>query len=210
MNAVQNSPGRPRNEALIAERKTQIVSEAILFFAETGYPQADMQKLANRLGIGKGTLYRYFPTKEALFLASVDAGMQALKHSIAQQLSTVTDPVERIRCGFCAYLKYFDQHPELIELLIIERAEFRDRDKTTYYQYLEHDAEQDFKIIEASIEKGIIRPLAPKAIRNLLSDTLYGTVFTNYYAKRRASFEEQADQMLDILFYGLLNHPDSK
>ena len=53
------------------EREAQIVAEAVRFFAETGF-EGQTRELAARLGITQPLLYRYFPTKEALFLAVLD------------------------------------------------------------------------------------------------------------------------------------------
>jgi AcrR family transcriptional regulator len=47
------------------DRAQQILSGAILFFAERGF-EGQTRELTSRLGISKGLLYRYFPGKEAL------------------------------------------------------------------------------------------------------------------------------------------------
>src|SRR5450759_5258285 len=46
-------------------RAEQILRGAIRFFAEHGF-SGQTRELANELGISKGLLYRYFPSKEAL------------------------------------------------------------------------------------------------------------------------------------------------
>jgi AcrR family transcriptional regulator len=50
-------------------RRQAILEAALQAFQETPYPSLTMADLARRLGLGKGTLYLYFPTKESLFLA---------------------------------------------------------------------------------------------------------------------------------------------
>lgn len=47
------------------DRAQQILSGAILFFAERGF-EGQTRELTSRLGISKGLLYRYFPGKDAL------------------------------------------------------------------------------------------------------------------------------------------------
>jgi AcrR family transcriptional regulator len=51
--------------------------------------------IASRAGVGVGTLYRHFPTKEALFEAIVVARLEALIDK-AGQLSTAADPGEAL------------------------------------------------------------------------------------------------------------------
>ncbi len=50
-----------------AQTRRVIVSAALAEFLEKGFAQATMAAVAERAGVAKGTPYRYFPTKEALF-----------------------------------------------------------------------------------------------------------------------------------------------
>ena len=58
-------------------RRRTILAAALQLFAETPYAELRMADLALRLGLGKGTLYLYFPTKESLFLAVLQVEMGA-------------------------------------------------------------------------------------------------------------------------------------
>jgi len=79
MKATAKRPrGRPKDEALVAMRQEQILDAAALVFAKHGFRNTDVQYVADALQVGKGTIYRYFPSKEALFLAAVDRGMRRL------------------------------------------------------------------------------------------------------------------------------------
>jgi AcrR family transcriptional regulator len=48
-----------------------------------GYQNADIEVLAEEIGIGKGTIYRYFPTKDRLFRSALQRGLDALHATIA-------------------------------------------------------------------------------------------------------------------------------
>lgn len=50
-----------------AQTRRAIVSAALAEFLERGFASATMDAVARRAGVAKGTPYRYFPTKEALF-----------------------------------------------------------------------------------------------------------------------------------------------
>ena len=53
------------------ERPEQILSAALEIFGEQGLAAARLDDIAQRAGIGKGTIYLYFATKEELFKAVV-------------------------------------------------------------------------------------------------------------------------------------------
>lgn len=58
---------RRRKEA----RPAEIISAALDTFAERGFAAATLDEVAARAGVSKGTLYLYFPNKDALFRAMV-------------------------------------------------------------------------------------------------------------------------------------------
>ncbi|HEY5492967.1 MAG TPA: TetR/AcrR family transcriptional regulator, partial [Candidatus Anoxymicrobiaceae bacterium] len=53
-------------------RRREILDAAYKVFAEKGYHNAGMNDIAREMGVGHGTLYRYFPSKLDLVTAVVD------------------------------------------------------------------------------------------------------------------------------------------
>ena len=53
------------------ERPGDIIAAALQVFAEKGFAGARVEEIAARAGLSKGSVYLYFPTKEALFRAVV-------------------------------------------------------------------------------------------------------------------------------------------
>lgn len=70
-----DSPDAPRRRGpshdKTARTRSQIIRAAIAEFADCGYAAATMAGIATRAGLAKGTPYRYFPTKEDLFVGMV-------------------------------------------------------------------------------------------------------------------------------------------
>jgi AcrR family transcriptional regulator len=196
--------GRPRDEQLVARRCDEILDVAVEIFARDGYRRTDVQVIADALNVGKGTIYRYFPTKEALFLAAVDRGVRRLQETIRAATEPIGEPLEEIRAAVRAYLRYFDEHPEIIELIILERAEFKDRKRPTYFVYQEASIGRARGIFQRLIDEGRVRRMPPERVLDVISDLLYGAIFTNHFAGRRRPFEAQAADILDIVFNGIL------
>jgi AcrR family transcriptional regulator len=186
-------------------REEEILGEAALFFAERGYSSADTQTLADRLGVGKGTIYRYFPSKRELFLAAVDRLMVQLHSSITDTIKDIQDPIDRLLHAVNAYLTYFKEHPEIVELMIQERAYFKDREKPTFFENRDKftcEFEHQYREL---VEAGRIRDVPFDKFNDVLGDLLYGTMFTNYFARRKRSTIDQAKDISDIIQYGLLS-----
>jgi AcrR family transcriptional regulator len=60
-------PRRRRKEA----RPAEIIEAGLAEFARRGFAGTRLDDVATRAGVAKGTIYRYFPDKEALFLAAM-------------------------------------------------------------------------------------------------------------------------------------------
>lgn len=198
-------PGRPRVEGLADRRREEILEGATRVFARSGYPGTDVQVVADLLGVGKGTVYRYFPTKESLFLAAADRGMRLLRTRVETDCANEAHALNRIRCAIRSYLSFFDEHPEIVELIVQERAEFRDRKKPTYFQHRDANIGPWRSIFRELMASGSVREVPIDRITDVISDLLYGTIFTNYFSGRRKSIQKQVEDVLDILEHGILN-----
>ena len=193
------------NTELKARRREEILSMATELFAERGYQKTDLQVLADRLKVGKGTLYRYFPTKRALFLAAVRRGMQRLSAHINASVNDLFDPLEQIAASTRAYLEFFHKNPNLVELIILERAVFKDRGKPTYFKHRDENTGRWIELLDRMIATGQIRDIPVERVSDVIGNLLYGTMFTNYFVGATKPYDLQAEDILDIILHGILN-----
>jgi AcrR family transcriptional regulator len=191
-----------------AFRQDEILEAAAQLFAEHGYSNTVTQKLADKLRVGKGTLYRYFPSKRDLFLAVVDRVIRVLREQVDAVMAGIEDPLEGIAAAIRAYLAFFAEHPEYVELLIQERAQFKDRKKPTYFEHQEASSARWEAFYRALIAQGRVREMPVERIISVMCDLLYGTMFTNYFTGPRKPFEMQAQDILDIVFHGILSEAE--
>lgn len=202
--AVQPRRGRPRDRERTERRREEILDAAARTFAAHGYAGTEMQTVANASGISKGTVYLYFRSKKTLFLAAVDRGMRRLRESYEAAADAVCDPLDQIAAAIRAYLLFFKEYPEYAELLILERAEFRDRKQATYFSDRESTIERWQKLYRDLIQEGRIRDVPVARIIDVLSDLVYGTMFTNHFSGRHKPLDAQAEDILDVVFSGIL------
>lgn len=172
----------PAQQLAYSRRQEEILEKAVHLFAAHGYADTDTQFLADRLQMGKGTLYRYFRSKEELFLAAVDFGVRKLHEHVRAYVAQAADPMDAIRQGVRGYLAFFVENPEVVELMIQERAIFRDQRKSTYFQRRDVFAQQWQELYRQLIADGLLRDMPPERISNIVSELLYGAMFTNFFS----------------------------
>jgi AcrR family transcriptional regulator len=203
-------PGRKADPALAQRRREEILDAAARLFAQRGYSETDTQVLIDKLGVGKGTLYRYFPSKRELFLATADRVMRRLRAYVDEALAKVTDPFERVDAAVRAFLRFCSDHPEFVELLVQERAQFKDRKKPTYFLHREAHVQRWQDFYRTLIGEGRIRDISAEQITDVVGMLLYGCLFTNYFHAIERRPEDQADAILDILFHGILSRRERR
>ena len=109
-------PNRLRIER--PERYQAILEAACAEFARRGYERGNVNAIAERVGVGKGTLYNYVGSKEDLFLQSVEyAAGQVIAHVKAHVLSKAS-PQERMRQLVLADLLFMDEHQDAYMLMV--------------------------------------------------------------------------------------------
>ena len=179
-------------------------------FAEHGYSATDTQLLADYLEVGKGTLYRYFPSKQDLFLAAVDRVMHRMRQEIDASIADIKDPLDQIAEAIRTYLAFFGDHPEFVELIMQERAQFKDRTEPTYFQHRAANIERWRAWWRDLIARGWVRDMPAERITDVLSDLVYGTMFTNYFTGPRKPPAAQARDILDVVFHGILTDSERR
>src|SRR5499425_3770810 len=89
----KKTPRKPRADAI---RNRERVLEAAKTVFSAGGPEASLETVARTAGVGIGTLYRHFPTREALFEAVYRHEVQQLT-DFAEQLKHEDDAVDALR-----------------------------------------------------------------------------------------------------------------
>src|ERR1700742_3166112 len=84
---------KPRADAV---RNRERVLEAAKAVFSAGGPDASLEAVAKRAGVGIGTLYRHFPTREALFEAVYRREVEQLVE-LAEQLKDQAMPADALR-----------------------------------------------------------------------------------------------------------------
>lgn len=191
-------------ESAAAERNVEILEVAVQAFASQGYAETDVQEIADRVGVGKGTVYRHFGNKEALFLAAVKHARDKLIAAVDAALEVDCQPLEQLRRCMTSILQFFDAHPEIVALLIKERALFQDQRPSLFFEHDENRRREWAERLEKMIAAGQIREMPVPQIQDALSSFVFGAMFFNYFEGNRKPMAEQSTTLFDILFNGLL------
>lgn len=97
------------------KRKHEILEKSLALFIEEGYENVTFQKIADRCGITRTTLYIYFKNKQEIFVSSIkeltDTLESQLKEIITEKNVTAPECLKKFVCHILdqceAYKKFF-------------------------------------------------------------------------------------------------------
>lgn len=105
--------GRKKSEAT----RLAILSRAAQVFSERPFHQVLTDEISSRLNVGKGTLYRYFSSKEDLYFATILHGLEGMHQAIESVLRRKA-PLERtIESLAATIIGYFWERRDFFVLL---------------------------------------------------------------------------------------------
>jgi AcrR family transcriptional regulator len=204
-NPVPSDASECLESAAPTERSIEILDAAVRIFAANGYTQTDVQEIADRVGVGKGTVYRHFGNKEALFAAAVTHARDQLIAAVDSAKTPQMEGIEQLRRCMTAILQFFDAHPEIVELIIEERTLFRDRRPSLFFEHDEKRKAEWAAKLQTTIDDGVLRPLPVPEIQDTISRFVFGAMFFNYFeGGNKQPLAERAEAIFDVLFNGLL------
>ncbi|MFJ5226969.1 TetR/AcrR family transcriptional regulator [Streptomyces sp. NPDC088400] len=96
------SGARPLRADAVRNRRS-VIDAARDAFARHGVT-ASLDEVARAAGVGPGTLYRHFPSRDDLILALIDDGMADL-HRLGVELLDETDPLRAVNRWLDAYIE---------------------------------------------------------------------------------------------------------
>ncbi|UCF90693.1 MAG: TetR/AcrR family transcriptional regulator, partial [Desulfobacterales bacterium] len=111
MNSPLSEKDEDMSRAMIdkTEKAKEIARAALASFSQKGYAATSVDRIAQTAGVGKGTIYEYYDTKEELFIAAIMEWLGQFEMRLAAHLEGIEDPIRRLRAIAEIHLELYDQ-----------------------------------------------------------------------------------------------------
>jgi len=190
------------------ERETvrrKILNAARTLFLNEGYANVSMRKIAEQIEYSPGAIYSYFTSKEDIFFALAEEGLQFVRTHCAAA-SHASAPLDRLRDAFWRFYTFSKEQPEYFSLIFVDSAVpriSRDWERFSSMRELRADIEHD---IQQCIDQGVLPGVeSPGAIFRILWTAAYGAAVFRL-SHRLAPGEDSdalAHDLLDAALTGL-------
>jgi AcrR family transcriptional regulator len=180
--------------------RQKILRAAELIFARRDYHEVLMEDVALASGVGKGTLYRYFPGKRDLYLAVMFGGIEGLRDDLRVAIGTPDAPARKIEVIVRCILEHFWDRRFFFAL--IHRNEYKPDDRDNR-EWLRRRAELS-RIIQHALEDamaaGDVRRVDARIATEMLLGMLRGA---NRYRTEQDTLDQLVAVVTDVFFYGV-------
>lgn len=195
-----------RGEHLAPEGKKRSIMEAALaVLAEKGYHLATIDEIAERAGVGKGTIYVYFESKAALVGELIDTVTRMHLMEMEESIARIDDAREKLLILAGAEYDFMRRNGPLVQILTSGETmglapEFRTQMQTVREGYV--------KLIERVIREGQSEGVFSTSISPVLAATIiFGARIAVTQLAYEAALESQANtirnQVVDFILRGL-------
>lgn len=180
-------------ERLPEEKKTRIFNAAKHAFAMSGFAGANINKIAESAGISIGSMYKYFRTKEDLFLVLIEKYHEFIASFIDDVLAGESGFARRVEALLRASVQTSREDPEAVKLYIACTTEELSSLSSRLSSSIEEvSAVRYRKMVAQAQAKGEIDPtLDPGWVAFFLDDLFLMTQFSvgsDYYRTRLRLF----------------------
>jgi AcrR family transcriptional regulator len=209
--AVQNYSSRAlevkslvTDEALVRERRAQIVAGAVKLFSKNGYDQTTVQQVAKKAGVSTGLIYQYVHDKEDLLLLSILDVVDSYARDIPAALEGVEQPLDRCCAAFAAYCRVVDARRGAALLAYRSTNSLPPR-----RQQLIKDAELETNAligtcIKECIDQGLFRDVDIDLATYQLVMYAHAWALKHWHFVKRIDLEVYISRGLDLFLHGLL------
>lgn len=192
--------GIPLTEQELASRRHEIFYKVVNVFVKKGFHETSMREIAEQAGIGKSTLYDYFPTKDDILLFFFEDQIRELTEA-AQKIALQNLPAdERLRQVMKVHLEFLQANKSLFMKLSLEAQRLKLESQKQIQQG--RHAYQDLirGLIKEGAREGAFREVDPLLAARMLINTLAPVVYTS---RPTGTPQEMMEETMDIFLKGL-------
>lgn len=199
-----------RSSAEIPDRKArweQVMRDAIVqgvvqVLLHDGVDKLTMDRVAQRAGVAKGTLYSYFQDKKDLIEQALAAAFEPLSTRLEDIAAEEAPARDKLEAMIRTHLTYFEEHRETLRVLLLERQRAWKRSRPRgerWHAYAERVAE----VLEAGVREGAFRPVPSRKVAGMLVDACISLITDRLFSEGPGALDDDIRLVAEVFLGGI-------
>ena len=191
-------------------KKMEILHAAMQVFAQKGVVKTKIIDIATTAGVGKGTIYEYFRSKEEIFTSAYTYFFQTMESMVQEALSKEDDPLKQLELILTISLEAFmhigEEFADIMMEFWAEGIRNKNQDildainlKEVYSNY----RKMIQQILKKGIEKGVFKPMDTKSTASILIGALDGIMLQWIMDRKAINLRKVPVVILDSIIEGI-------
>jgi len=200
--SVLSPPKRPKTPRQ-CDRVACILRAARQSFSENPFHEVLMDDVAKEAGVGKGTIYRYFPDKESLYFAVIFNGVSDLKRQIQVTLPSQGNAEDAIRGLITTLISFFSQNRFFFRLMNIEDSKVEggsNPNRRRWHQERSQLIDAVAQMLERARDTDALRVAHPRTDAQILFGMVRSVLRHN---EEGLTARQMSDEIARILLHGI-------
>lgn len=191
----------------VRRTKERILAAAQEVFSQKGFHQATMDEIAERAEVGKGTLYRHFPSKESLFHQLVQIRLKELEAEAERILDSDDDVLSMIQKYLQIYFEFFDRNQGLYRVMVHEHPDLDERLQDLYVEKIMRRIPRLKRKIREARQQQVLKDVNFHTVFHGVMGFIHGVIQRWLAQDCTYSLVDELPTVRDVLFYGFVNRP---
>ena len=193
----------------LTNRRQDILEKARKFFSEKSFHAVSLEDISRSLGMGKSTMYHYFPTKQDLITEVLKESASELYKRVYNQIDRSKPIKEQIKNLVAAVLQYYEENEETFLLIYRERLDFLNLEeiknqfntkfKSEYDQFMDHF----YTMIEQGKKEGYLVDVDPSIILANIFGTINVVTLRAISRRSKVKLTDMIDDCYKVIVHGI-------
>ncbi len=187
-------------------RKKLIIKAAREVFAKTGFTGATIEEISAHAEVARATLYKFFTTKEELYLAVVEDAFDEIAKLTRDTMLATISTRDKFELFVTRLLNHFSENAGFFGLLMQQFGAIK-LDEQSKLKLHERHRELDLLLtqeLDRGIQDGSIKPVDSVKAVQVFNHMVYGYQMANLMSKASSSSRvDEVNLLMEIFFNGI-------
>lgn len=203
---VMTLPRRKARE--LVQRKVEILTVAERLFARKGFFKTSMAEIAQEAEFSVGSLYQFFPSKEAVYVALMEEKFEEYLALVQREVAGAKTALDQLDALIATKVSFFEKHRNFFRIYVTEWGVGECSIKGVLGKRISSLREEYLALLARTMETGIRRRLFKKLdAREMaqLFDGMMNAIIHQWVASAgEESLVAKADAIRDVFLRGVL------
>jgi len=201
--------GRFSKKAKGKDKRKAVLDAAMIVFSRNGFHETHVDEIAELAGIAKGTVYRYFKSKDDILKEIIKANNEVLTNELIRIFKKEGHILELIKEAIAYYIEFFDSNKDLYKILIHAPWILKDISDHFYKNIISHLNVVRKKIFILTRE-GIVKPTDFYTVFYGIFGFIDGVIQKWYRRNCEYSLKDELPVIIEVLFNGFISEGKRK